>query len=417
MTRTSPQMRFILLCVLLDMIGIGLAIPVLPELLGQFTATREIQSYWYGVLVAAFGLTQFLAAPVLGALSDRYGRRPVLLASIIGLGLDFVLTGLAGSVWMLLAARILGGATSASFIVANGYAADVSSGEERTKNFGLIGAMMGLGFTVGPLLGGLLGSIDLRLPFYAAAALALVNAIYGALVVPESLPLERRAAALDGRRLNPFSALGEIARRPQLRTYTLLLTLTVFGSMILQATWVLYGEHRFGWGPWQSGLSLLVVGLTATVVQGGLLALAVRRYGEVSVVLAGIASSALAYLAFGLVTSSALMLVVVVANFASFAVAPVLQAMASKAVDEHEQGAVQGAIGSLSSAISVIAPLVGAPLLARTSHLAAADWRIGVAFFLCAALQLAALALAWRRLAPPTTAARAQSGGPAALPL
>ncbi len=397
MNARTPQLKFILVSVLLDMLAIGLAIPVMPELVGRFTSSAQEQSYAYGLLVAAFGLTQFLAAPLLGALSDRFGRRPVLLASVAGLGLDFILTGLAQSLTMLAAARILGGLTSASFIVASGYAADISTPQERAKNFGLIGAMMGVGFTAGPMLGGLLGHIDLRLPFFAAAALALAAAVYGWLAVPESLPADKRRA-LDWARISPLGSLVSLWRRPELKTLVLLFALVTFGTMVLQATWVLYGIQRYGWRPLESGLSLLVVGSVACVVQGGLIGRLVARFGEARVVLIGLASSVLGYLAFGLALSTLVLLSIVVLNFASFAVAPALQALASRAAGEREQGQVQGALGSLTSLIAVAAPLVGTALLGQSAHLAARDWRVGTAFYVCALLQLLALALAWRGL-------------------
>src|SRR5208283_574213 len=206
---------FILVVVFLDVLGIGLAMPVLPMLVGDYTPSRELQSYWYGALVVVYGLMQFICAPLLGALSDRFGRRPVILASVFGLGLHYLLLALAPSLWFMLFARLLGGITGASFSVANAYASDVTSAEGRAKSFGLIGAAFGLGFICGPVAGGLLGSIDLHLPFYAAAGLALVNGLYGLFVVPESLPRERRAPfALS--RANPFAASLALSRHPEI---------------------------------------------------------------------------------------------------------------------------------------------------------------------------------------------------------
>ncbi len=408
MKSRSPQIRFILLCVALDMLAIGLAIPVLPELVGQLTGSAQSQAYIYGLLVAAFGLTQFLFAPLLGALSDRYGRRPVLLISVAGLGLDFLLTGLSTSVWALLLVRILGGATAANFIVAHSYAADVSSPAERAKNFGLIGAMAGLGFTLGPLMGGALGAVDVRLPFFVAAALCLLNAMYGWRVLPESLPANKRRA-VNWKQAHPFATAMDVLARPGLRTYSVLFALSTFGAMVLQATWVLYGIHRFAWTPWHSGLSLLVVGVVASIVQGGLLGVLVARFGEARVVWAGFASSALGYAAYGATTHSVWLLVAVAVNFLSFAVAPALQALVSKAVNESEQGRVLGAYASLSSLIAVLAPMAGTPLLAQTTSLAANDWRVGAPFYLCAALMVIGCALAARGL-------RAQRGPTAATP-
>ena len=213
-TGRRPALPFILVVVFIDVLGIGLAMPVLPMLVGDYTPSRELQSYWYGALVIVYGLMQFVCAPLLGALSDRFGRRPVILASVFGLGLHYLLLALAPSLWFMLLARVLGGITGASFSVANAYASDVTSAEGRAKSFGLIGAAFGLGFIFGPVLGGLLGSIDLHLPFYAAAGLALVNGLYGAFLVPESLPRERRAPFAI-RRANPFAAFLALSRHPE----------------------------------------------------------------------------------------------------------------------------------------------------------------------------------------------------------
>ena len=206
MTGRSPAVGFVLVNVFLDVLGIGLIIPVLPALVGQFTADAQHQSYWYGALVASYGLMQFIFSPVLGALSDRLGRRPVLLVSITGLGIDFLLMAFASSLPMLLAARVVGGITAATMSVSNAYIADITPPDQRGRGFGLLGAAFGMGFIVGPLLGGVLGAIDLRWPFFAAAALALVNALYGVFVLPESLPPARRVA-FSLARANPFSAL------------------------------------------------------------------------------------------------------------------------------------------------------------------------------------------------------------------
>jgi DHA1 family tetracycline resistance protein-like MFS transporter len=186
-------MPFILVVVFIDVLGIGIALPVIPMLVGLYTPNRELQAYWYGLLVVAYGVMQFFCAPLLGALSDRFGRRPLLLWSLLGLGLHFLLLGLAPSLALMLLARIIGGTAGASFSVANAYASDVTPPARRAKSFGMIGAAFGLGFIVGPMVGGLLGSVDLHLPFFAAGALSLINAVYGYLVVPESLPRDSRA--------------------------------------------------------------------------------------------------------------------------------------------------------------------------------------------------------------------------------
>jgi DHA1 family tetracycline resistance protein-like MFS transporter len=389
----QPAIAFILVTVLIDVMGIGLLLPVLPSLVGQFTTGRDAQTYWYGALMVTFGLSQFLCSPLLGALSDRYGRRPVLLTSIAGLGTMFFLSAVVTSLPALLATRVLGGALAANFSVANAYVADITSPEKRAKSFGRIGAAFGIGFIVGPAVGGMLGSIDIRLPFYAAAALSLINAAYGVFVLPESLPKERRKA-IEWRKANPLSSLAGLARLKAVGVLVVVIGLVTLAQFILHGTWVLYTEFRFGWGPRENGLSLFVVGLASAVMQGLLLGRLLKRLGERRLVIAGMVSGLAAFTLYGLATAGWMMYAIIGANLLGFAVAPSLNALVSKAADPREQGLAMGSLASLGSLMAVIAPMMGAPLLAAVSHLPAGDWRIGAPFFLSAALQAGALLLA-----------------------
>jgi MFS transporter, DHA1 family, tetracycline resistance protein len=389
---------FILVVVFIDVLGIGLAMPVLPMLIGDYTPSRDLQSYWYGVLVIVYGLMQFFCAPLLGALSDRFGRRPVILASIFGLGLHYLLLALAPSLWFMLIARVIGGITGASFSVANAYASDVSSAESRAKSFGLIGAAFGLGFVCGPVLGGLLGSIDLHLPFYVAAGLSLVNALYGLIVVPESLPRNRRAA-FELKRANPFSALLALSRHREVGRLVVVFALVVLAQLILQTTWVLFTHFRFGWGPRENGFALFCVGLVAAVVQGAMLSRLLRRFGEVRLALIGLSVGTIAYILYGLAPQGWMMYAIIIGNFISFAVGPALQGIVSNAVGPREQGVTMGALNSIQSIMFVVAPAIGTPLLAQISHLPPSDWRVGVTFFVSAVLQGVALVVARRHFA------------------
>ena len=389
---------FILVVVFIDVLGIGLAMPVLPMLVGDYTPSRDLQSYWYGALVIVYGLMQFVCAPLLGALSDRFGRRPVILASVFGLGLHYLLLALAPSLWFMLLARVLGGIPGASFSVANAYASDVTSAERRARSFGLIGAAFGLGFICGPMLGGLLGSIDLHLPFYAAAGLALVNGLYGLFVVPESLPRERRAA-FEFKRANPFAALLALSRHPEIGRLVLVFALVVLAQLILQTTWVLFTHFRFGWGPRENGFALFCVGLVAAVVQGALLGPLLRRVGEVRLALLGLGVGTVAYLLYGLALQGWMMYAIIVGNFISFAAGPALQGIVSNAVGPHEQGVTMGALTSINSIMFVVAPAIGTPLLAQVSHLPPSDWRVGITFYVSALLQAIALVVARRHFA------------------
>jgi DHA1 family tetracycline resistance protein-like MFS transporter len=391
--RRSAALPFILVTVLLDVMGIGMLLPVLPAIVGQFTDSRDAQSYWYGAMLLAFGGMQFLCAPLLGALSDRYGRRPVLLASITGLGVMFAATPLVGSLQALVATRIFGGALAANFSVANAYVADISAPEQRARGFGMIGAAFGIGFIVGPMLGGLLGHLDIRLPFFVAAALSFVNFGYGLLVLPESLPPSQRKRIAPSR-THPLAALRGLAGLSGVGLLVAVFALINLAQFILHSVWVLYTGFRFDWGPREAGLSLFVVGLAVALVQGGLLGLLLRHLGERRLVLAGIASGTLAYAGYGLATAGWMMYAIIAANLLGFAVGPALNAIVSKAADPREQGLAMGALSSLASLVAVIAPLAGAPLLAEVSHYPASDWKMGAPFFLSALLSAAALLFA-----------------------
>ena len=391
-------MPFIFVVVFIDVLGIGIALPVLPLLVGEFTASRELQSYWYGALVVAYGVMQFFCAPLLGALSDRFGRRPLLLWSLLGLGAHFLLLALAPSLAWMLAARLVGGTAGASFAVANAYTSDVTPPERRTQGFGVLGAAFGLGFIFGPMIGGLLGGIDLRLPFYAAAGLSLLNATYGYFIVPESLPRERRTR-FSLARGNPFAALLALARHREIGSLVVVFALAVLAQLILQFTWVLFTHFRFDWGPRQNGFSLFLVGLVATVVQGALLRRLLARFGEVRLALTALGVGTVAFLLYGLAQHGWMMYAIIVGNFISFAAGPALQGVVSNAVGPGEQGVTMGALNSIQSIMFVVAPAVGTPLLAMVSHLPPSDWRVGTTFFVSAILQGAALVLARRHFA------------------
>jgi DHA1 family tetracycline resistance protein-like MFS transporter len=403
----AAAVRFVLITVFLDVVGIGIAIPVLPALVGELAGSREAQAWWYGVLGASYGLMQFGCSPLLGALSDRFGRRSVLLLSSAGLGLNYLITGLAPNLAVLLCARLLGGATGASFSVANAYVADTTAPGERARGIGLIGACFGLGFIVGPMVGGLLGSVDLRLPFFAASGLALLNTCYGVFVLPESLPpAQRRPLRLSA--ANPFAALARLGQLRAVGGLAVVLGFATLAQLILQSTWALYTTLRFGWGPRETGFTLFLVGLLAVSIQGGLLVRMIAWLGEVRLVLAGLASGCIAFTLYGLATHGAVLYLIILGNFLSYAVGPTLQAMVSRAVPADRQGVTMGSLQAINSLMFIAAPLLGTSLLARTSHLPAQDWRVGGTFFMCAAFQAIALLLAWRHF-------RALPAQPAAL--
>lgn len=388
-------MPFILVTVLIDMVAIGLIIPVLPPLVGQFTGSQADQALWYGAVAFAFGIANFFGSPILGALSDRYGRRPVLLIGFCGLALNFFATALATALWMLIAVRLVGGAMQANAAVANAYVADITPPEQRAKRFGLLGAMFGLGFILGPVLGGLLGAIDLHLPFYVAGSLALLNWLYGYFVLPESLPAERRRA-IDWSKANPFSALRALADLHGVGPLVVVIGLSGLAQFTLHTTWVLYTQFKFGWGPLENGWSLFAVGLMSALVQGLLMGKLLKRLPAERLAVLGLVSSALCYFAWGAATAGWVMYAVIACNVLGFAVNASLQSIISNAADARTQGQTLGAVSSVNSLMAVAAPLIGAPLLGLVSHLPQGDWRIGAPYYFCAALQTCAMLLALR---------------------
>jgi len=386
-------MPFIMLATLIDMVSIGLIIPVLPALVGSFTGSQAEQAYWYGVVAFAFGLANFFASPVLGALSDAYGRRPVLLLGFCGLAMSFLATALASSLWMLVVIRAVSGAMQANMSVGNAYVADITPPEERAKRFGMLGAMFGLGFILGPVVGGLLGALDLRLPFFAAGSLALLNLLYGYFVLPESLPADRRRA-FAWKAANPVSSLRGLARLKGAGPLVAVIACSGLAQFVLYTSWVLYTTFKFGWGPLQNGWALAAVGVVSVAVQGFLLGRLLRRFSPRQLAVLGLVSSTLAYLMWGAATHGWMMYAVIFVNLLGATVAASIQSIISSAADSRSQGQAMGAVGGLNSLMAVIAPVLGAPLLALVSHLPKGDWRIGAPFYFCAALQAAALFLA-----------------------
>jgi DHA1 family tetracycline resistance protein-like MFS transporter len=392
--KRQPGIPFILVTVFLDTLAFGFVIPVLPALVATMTPDKHSQAFWYGLLIGSFGLAQFFSAPLLGAVSDRCGRRAVLLVSIFGLGLNFFVTAISPWLWLLLVSRIIGGASGAAFTVAGAYVADVTSQENRSRSFGLLGAMFGLGFICGPILGGLLTPYGLRLPYFAAASFCLLNWAYGFFVLPESLPANRRSA-IDFAKANPFSALIALTKIHGIGSLVWVVVLTAFPQFLLQSTWVLYTTFRFGWGPRENGFSLFVVGIAAALGQTVLLRFLLRKLGDIKTALVGLASSFFAYLLYGSATQGWMMYAIILANLCGFTAAPALQGIVSKAVDPRHQGITLGSLNSISSIMSVVAPLIGAPILAAVSGFSPTDWRIGATFFVAAIAQLFALGQAF----------------------
>jgi len=401
-------MAFIMVAVLIDMISIGLIIPVLPPLVGTFTASQADHAFWFGAVAFSFGIANFFGSPILGALSDHYGRRPVMLLGFCGLALSFFVTALATALWMLIAVRLFSGAMQANTAVANAYVADISAPHERAKRFGMLGAAFGLGFMLGPVMGGLLGAIDLHLPFYVAGGLSLINLCYGYFVLPESLQPEHRRS-FDWRSANPVSALKRLGNLKGVGPLMLVVGLSSMAQFVLHTSWVLYTSFKFGWGPLENGLSLFAVGSMAVLVQGFLLPRLLKLFSPQRLVVLGLISSTIAHFFWGVASSGWMMYAVIGFNLLGFAANAAIQSLIANAADPSTQGETMGAVASLNSLMAVMAPIVGAGLLGLASGLPKGDWRIGAPFYFCALLQALALYFAWRhfkraRLVPATPA-------------
>ncbi len=358
----QAAMPFIIITVLLDMLGIGLIIPVLPRLVttmygGDLSSGATI----FGWFVASYALMQFLFAPVLGNLSDAYGRRPIILMSLLGAGLDYLLMAFAPSLLWLFIGRAIAGITGANISAASAYIADVSPPELRARNFGLIGACFGVGFVVGPAAGGLLGAYGLRLPFMVAAVLNLCNALYGFFVLPESLSKDHRRP-FEWRRANPLSSLGRLGRYPVVLGLTAIIALERLAHDSLPSTWVLYTIYRFNWTEFDNGLSLALVGVMYAIISGGLTGPLVGKLGERLAIIVGLTIGSFTFLMYGLVPRGWMLYAMIVVGSLGSIAGPAIQAAISRKVPATEQGAVQGTLSSIQSVAAILGPLMATGL-------------------------------------------------------
>lgn len=396
MAARKPALLFIFITLFLDIVGIGLIIPILPKLVENFKGGDvESAAHTFGLLAALYSLMQFIFSPILGALSDRFGRRPVILASLFGGGIDYLLLAFAPNLGWFVLGRIISGIMGASFTAGAAYIADISPPEKRAQSMGIIGAAFGLGFIAGPALGGLLGEYGLRVPFFAAAGLTLINWLYGVFVLPESLAKENRRA-LDWRRANPIGALLALKRYPVV--FGLAGTWFVFqlAHQVFPSNWVLYTENRYGWGPRETGLSLALVGVMAAVVQGGFTRKIIPRIGEPRAVVVGLVISVIAFTCYGLATRGWMIYPIIVVGAFMGIATPALQGMISNSVRADEQGEVQGALTSLSSVAGILGPPLATSLFGYFISTKAPVHLPGAAFFCSALLDVLALLLAIR---------------------
>ena len=390
--RHRAAINFIFVTVMLDMLAFGIIIPVLPHLIVQLIGGSISQAaVWAGAFVTLFMLMQFVFSPVQGALSDRFGRRTVILISSFGLGIDFIVMALAPVLWLLFVGRAVSGICAASFSTANAYIADIVPKERRAAAFGTLGAAFGVGFIVGPALGGFLGHLHIRLPFWVAAALSLINFGYGYFVLPESLPKERRSARFDWRHANPFGAVVLLRRYPQVFGLATVFFLINLAQFSLNSTYVLYTDYRYGWGPQAVGYTLGLVGLCSGLVQAVLVRRLMPKLGERRMILAGLALCIVGYVFFGFASLPWVFLLGIPFLSLGGLAGPPAQAMMTHQVDPHEQGRLQGALTSLASLAGIFGPALFSNLFALfISDHAPVQHLPGAAFVLAAALLLTA---------------------------
>lgn len=354
--RRNAAIAFILVTALLDVMSMGIIIPVLPQLIESLSGSSSAAGLWNGVFVALWAGMQFICSPIIGSLSDRFGRRPVILVSVCGLALDYVLMALAPNLWWLALGRILAGVTSSSFTSVFAYMADITQPEDRARGYGLIGAAFSGGFVAGPLLGGILGEISLRAPFWAAAGLSGLAFLYGVIVLPESLPREKRMAFSWGR-ANPFGALTLLRSHPELSSLAIVNFLLYFAHHLFSAVFVLYAGDRYGWGAWQVGSLLAMVGLLDMGVQGLLVGPVVKRLGDRATMVTGLAFGAVGIACMGLAPTGWLFVAAMLPNALWGLAMPTIQSLMTRRVSESEQGQLQGANNSVGSIAGIVSPL------------------------------------------------------------
>ncbi|WP_311266729.1 TCR/Tet family MFS transporter [Sphingobium sp. WCS2017Hpa-17] len=393
--RRTAAILFILITALLDVMSMGIVIPVLPQLIETLSGSDAAAGMWNGLFVALWAGMQFVCSPLIGSLSDRFGRRPVILISVAGLALDYVLMALAPNLWWLALGRILAGVTSSSFTSTFAYMADITPPEGRAKGYGLIGAAFSAGFVAGPLLGGVLGEISHRAPFWAAAILSGLAFLYGLFVLPESLAPEKRMA-FSWRRANPFGAMKLLQSHPELSSLAVGNFLLYFAHHIFSAIFVLYAGDRYGWGAWQVGSLLALVGLLDMGVQGLLVGPVVKRLGDRTTMVVGLCFGAVGIASMGLASTAMLFVAAIFPNALWGLAMPTIQSLMTRHVSESEQGQLQGANNSVGAIAGVISPLFFGAIYSLSVGPRPTLPYIGSAFLIAAAILAGAALIGWR---------------------
>jgi MFS transporter, DHA1 family, tetracycline resistance protein len=392
--KKPAALGFIFVTLLIDITGFGIVIPVFPDLIKKLThSDLSHAAQWSGWLLFAYSVMQFLFAPVLGNLSDKYGRRPVLLGSLLGFSVDYFFLAFAPSIWWLFAGRIIAGITGASITTASAYIADVSTPENRAQNFGIIGAAFGLGFILGPALGGFLGDFGLKIPFITAAGLALLNVLYGYFVLPESLSKENRRP-FEWRRANPWGSLMQLKKYPSVSGLIVSLILIYLAAHAVQSTWTFFTMQRFNWSKSLVGYSLGLVGLLSGLVQGLLIRVTIPKLGQKKSIVYGLLMYTVGLFLFAFASQGWMMFAILVIYCLGGIAGPALQGLISGQIPSNEQGELQGGLTSLMSVTSIIGPPMMTNLFAWFTGKAAPVHFPGAAFFAGAVLMLVSTLLA-----------------------
>lgn len=392
--RYQAAIAFIIVTAVLDIVALGIIIPVLPPLIEEFAGSNASAGWINGVFVALWAGMQFVASPVIGSLSDRYGRRPVILLSAVGLAADYVLMALAPNLWWLALGRIIAGITSSSFTTAFAYMADITPPEQRSRAYGLIGAAFSAGFVAGPVLGGVLGEFSPRLPFWFAAAMSGIAFLYGWLILPESLAPEKRME-FSWKRANPFGAMMLLRSHPELTGLAAVTFLLHFAHHVFSAVWVLYAGHRFGWSPWETGLTLAFVGVADMIVQGVLVGPVSKRLGDRATMILGLTGGAIGIALMGLAPTGTLFALTIIPNAIWGFAMPTLQSLMTQHVSESEQGQLQGANMSVASIAGIASPLFFGAVYSFTTQ---PGWSLpssGIAFLIASGVLLLGAIIGW----------------------
>jgi len=397
-TKVKPQaaLGFIFVTLLIDIIGFGIIIPVLPELIQHLIHGNLSDAARYGGWLAfAYAIMQFICAPLLGNLSDKYGRRPVLLASLLGFSIDYTFLAFAPSIGWLFVGRIIAGITGASFTTASAYIADISTPEKRAQNFGLIGAAFGLGFIIGPVLGGVLGQYSTKLPFIAAAVLALINALYGFFILPESLSMDHRRK-FEWKRANPMGSLMQLRKYPAVSGLVVSLILIYIAAQAVQSTWTFFTMEKFSWNKAWVGYSLGFVGVMSALVQGWLIRIIIPKFGQQKSIWVGLLFYSAGLFLFAFATKGWMMFAILVPYCLGGIAGPALQGIISQEVPPNEQGELQGGLTSLMSATTIIGPPLMTTLFAYFTSKSAPVQFAGAPFMAGAVLMLLSTYLVMR---------------------